>query len=97
MTLSWIFSQRSRLCAHCLPAVGIVGLKYLVYVLMYVYYQLGGVQKGVEGRGVSACMCVVCWTRTHRLEKGRDGLTKPHSHLKQAKKCHFSHGCMPAH
>lgn len=33
-------------------------------------YQLCEVQRGAERRGVSACMCVVCWTRRHRADQG---------------------------
>lgn len=83
---------------HCRPAVGIiVCLKYLVYVLIYIYIssvRFKGVHS-VEG-SVPACVWSAGQGDTGRI-KGSDVLTKPHSHLQQAKKCHFSNGYMPAH
>lgn len=43
------------------------------------------------------CLCVVCQTRRHqdRVRKESDVLTKPHSHVKEARQCNFCHGLMP--
>lgn len=66
--------QKADFVLSLLPVVGIiVGLKYLVYVLMYVYYQLGGVRRGAEGRGVSACVCVCGLLDKETLTQGGEG------------------------
>lgn len=83
------------MCVHSHPAVRtIVCPKYLVYVFMYMYYQLREVQVQsmvvvVVGGSVPACGWSAGQGDTGQM-KGSDVLTRPHSHFQQANKCHFS-------